>query len=253
MSWLSDAIQAQTNNIGAAMTSTPHRQKIIELRAAYNNALADVRGDASLSELGRTQMIARAWTNTRAEIARLEQLDFDTNVKRYNDIERQVFGTAATSGADAVSFRDATDRADKLDTAEAAMKALGNAELSGDTILAKAVVMRAWQADWGQVVDQYAVTHPTVTDKLAELGALRQTLDGRVSRLGGKVGASLIKPSELQGKMPDEIKRLAEADPSLSMSAVSAARIAGTATPQDEADARAQAVAEARARAARGE
>uniref|UniRef100_UPI00321B3413 hypothetical protein n=1 Tax=Mycolicibacterium poriferae TaxID=39694 RepID=UPI00321B3413 len=75
-------------------------------------------------------------------------------------------------------------------------------------------------------------------DKLAELGALRQTLDGRASRLGGKVGASLIKPSELQGKMPDEIRRLAEADPSLSLSAVQAARTAGTATPQQEAEAR---------------
>ena len=74
MSWLSDAINAQTNNIGAAMTSTPHRQKVIDLRAKYNNALADVRGDSSLSELGKTQMIARAWTNTRTEIARLEQL-----------------------------------------------------------------------------------------------------------------------------------------------------------------------------------
>ena len=62
MSWLSDAINAQTNNIGAAMTSTPHRQKVIDLRAKYNNALADVRGDSSLSELGKTQMIARAWT-----------------------------------------------------------------------------------------------------------------------------------------------------------------------------------------------
>ena len=38
--------------------------------------------------------------------------------------------------------------------------------------------------------------------------------------------------------MPDEIRRLAEADPSLSLSAVQAARTAGTATPQQEAEAR---------------
>ena len=240
-SWLSEAIAAQNNNIGAAMTSTPHRQQIIDLRAEYNRALDDVRGDASLSELGKTQMIALAWTNTRAEIARLEQLDFDTNVKRYNDIERQVFGTAATSGADAVSFRDATDRADKLDSPEAAARALGNAELSGDAILAKAVVMRAWQAGWDAVVDRYAVNHPTVTDKLTELAALRHHLDSRVSRLGGNIGGSLHKPTELQGKTADEIRRLAEAEPSPSLTAVQAARTAGTATPQDEERARREA------------
>lgn len=241
MSWLNEMIQAQTNDIGAAMTSTPNRQKIIDLRRAYNAALTDVRGDATLSELGKTQMIARAWTNTRAEIARLEQLDFDTTVKRYNDLERQVFGTSATSGADAVSFRDASDRADKLDNADTAMRALGNAELSGDNVLAKAVILRAWQANWTAVVDRYAVNHPTVTDKLAELAGLRKTLDSRASRLGGKVGASLIKPPELQGKMPDEIRRLAEADPDRSLSAVLAARIAGTATPQEEERARREA------------
>ena len=245
-SWLSDAIAAQNNNIGAAMTSTPHRQQIIDLRAAYNRALDDVRGDASLSELGKTQMIARAWTNTRAEIARLEQLDFDTTVKRYNDIERQVFGTAATSGADAVSFRDATDRADKLDSPEAAARALGNAELSGDAILAKAVVMRAWQAGWDAVVDRYAVNHPTVTDKLTELAALRQHLDSRVSRLGGNVGGSLHKPTELQGKRADEIRKLAEEDLPLTQGDILVGRTNGTITPQQEKYFREQAVADAR-------
>ena len=245
MGWLNDAIRSSSNDIGAAVASTPNRQKIVALRAAYNAALADIRGDASLSELGKTQMIARAWTNTRAEIARLSQLDFDAQVKRYNDVERQVFGPAATSGADAVSFRDAVDRADRLENPDAALKALGNAELSGDQVLAKAVVMRAWQADWSTVVDQYAVNHPTVTDKLAELSALRQSLDGRASRLGGNIGASLIKPTELADKMLDEITRLAEAEPSRSLSAAQLARTRGDATPQEEEDARRQAMREA--------
>ncbi|MEN4476865.1 hypothetical protein [Mycolicibacterium cosmeticum] len=253
MSWLSEAIRASSNDIGDAITNTPTRQRINDLRTAYREACDSVRGDASLSELGKQQMLARAWSNTRAEIARLAQLDFDTQVTRFNDLEKQVFGTTANSGADAVSFRDATDRAEKLDSADAAIKALGTAELSGDTILAKAIVLQAWQRDWSAVVDQYAVTNPTITDKLAELGALRQHLDSTASRLGGAMGASLPRPTEIQNLSLRDIADYAAAEPALSLDAVLNARMTGTATPQQEQAARQQAAADARARAQRGE
>jgi hypothetical protein len=74
-----------------------------------------------------------------------------------------------------------------------------------------------------------------------------RSLDGRASRLGGNIGASLIKPTELADKMLDEITRLPEAEPSRSLSAVQLARTRGDATPQEEEDARRQAMREARA------
>ncbi|WP_052765203.1 hypothetical protein [Mycolicibacterium obuense] len=254
MNWLSDLVRASTNDIGDAFTSTPHRQQITQLQTAYRQALDDIRGDASLSELGKQQLIARAWTNTRAELSRLQQLDFDTQVARYNTLERTVFGTAASStGADAVSFRDAVDRAAKLENAESAMRLLGTSELSGDTVLARAVLMRAWEAGWNDVVESYACNHATVSDKLAELVALRQSLDGRASKLGGAMAASLTRPTELQNLSLTEISDYAQAEPSLSTSYVLNNRFTSGITPQQEKDARAQAAAEARTRAQRGE
>ncbi|QEM47176.1 hypothetical protein [Mycolicibacterium grossiae] len=245
--WLNEAIRATSNDVGAAATSTSHRQQIIDLKAAYTKACDDVRGDISLSELGKQQLIARAWVNTKTEIARLQQADFDTLVTRYNKLERQVFGTAADSaGADAVSFRDAVDRASKLDNDEAAAKLLGTAELSGDTILAKAVVMRAWEARWNDVVDHYAVNHATVADTLAELVSLRNTLDSRVSKLGGALGANLPRPTELQNLSLAEVQSYADAEPSLSASHVLNNRFTNGITPTQERQAREQAIAEAR-------
>jgi hypothetical protein len=239
MSWLSEALSATTNDIGEAIANTPTRQKMNELRTAYRGAIDGIRGDASLSELGKAQLIARAWTNTRAELASLSQRDFDAQVNRYNELERQVFGTASASAADAVSFRDATDRASKINKPEAALDALGTAELSGDTVLMKAIVMRAWQSGWTGVVDRFAITHPKVTDQLAELGALRDWLNSLSSRLGGGMaGGGLIKPAELTNLTLAQIAEYAAAEPSPSLSAVQAARMRGEATPQDEEDAR---------------
>ncbi|MEM6109507.1 hypothetical protein AAHS21_25230 [Mycobacterium sp. 050272] len=251
MSWLSDAIATSTDDIGAAITNTANRQKINDLKVAYRRACDNVRGDVSLSELGRQQVIARIWSNTRAEIARLRQLDFDSLVQRYNSLERTVFGTAgASTGADAVSFRDAVDRAGQLDSVEAAAKMLGTAELSGDAVLAKAVVMRAWESRWDVIVDKYASTHATVADKLAELVSLRKALDGIASRLGGAIGASLPRPTELANLSLAQISEYAAADPSRSLDAIRAARLTGDATPDEEEAARRQAVDEARARTA---
>lgn len=241
MGWLNEAIRAQGNDIGDAITNTPTRQRMNDLRAAYRQALDDIRGDASLSELGRQQLIARAWRNTKDELARLSQVDFDSQVARFNDLERQVFGTSAVSGADAVSFRDATDRAHKLDNAAAALTALGTAELSGDAILAKAIVLRAWAAGWTDVVERYAITHPTVTDKLAELGALRQNLDSASSKLAGGMAGSLARPTEIANLSLKEIQDYAAAEPSRTLAAVQLARTQGQATPQQEQVARRQA------------
>lgn len=220
MGWLNEAIRTQTNDIGAAITNTPTRQKMAALKAAYLQALNDIRGDASLSELGRQQMIARAWRNTKNELARLTQLDFDTQVARFNELERQVFGASAVSGADAVSFRDATDRADKLTNADHALQALGTAELSGDSVLAKAIVLKAWSADWPTVVERYALTHATVTDKLVELGQLRQNLDSQASRLAGGIAGGLARPTEIANLSLAEIQQYAAAEPSRTLQAV---------------------------------
>ena len=246
MGWLSEAIRSQGNDIGGAITNTPTRQRMIDLRAAYRQALDSIRGDASLSELGRQQLMARAWRNTKDELARLSQVDFDTQVARFNELERQVFGASTVSGADAVSFRDATDRADKLENPDAALRALGNAELSGDAILAKAIVMRAWLAGWNPVVDQYAVNHPTVTDKLVELGTLRENLDSAASRLAGGMAGSLARPTEIANLSLAEIQDYANADPSRTLEAVQLARTRGEATPRDEEEARRQAARESR-------
>lgn len=253
-SWLSEAIRTTSNNIGDAIASSPHRQQMIDLRAAYRKALDEIRGDISLSELGKQQLMARAWTNTRAELARLTQLDFDTHVARYDTLEKSVFGTTATSGADAVSARDADDRAGRLDNAESALDALLKTERNSDPVLARAIVLRAWEMGWDTVVDRYAITHPKVTSQLAELGSLKRHLTDRASKLGGNIaGGGLPRPTELDGLSLAQINEYGSAEPTLSATYLLANKHSLNISGTTEMDLRQRAVEEARARAARGE
>ena len=233
-----DAIRAESErvrnktDIKHAAASGPHRQQILALKAAYADGLKQVRNDPNLSERGKQQLIARAYTNVSREIEKLSKQDRDINIKRYDEVERKLFGSSANNPEAALSFRDAVDRAAKLDDAQTAMQALGTARMSGDETLARAIVMKAWQAGWSNVTDTYAVENPAVTDQLAELSALRHHLESKVSALGGSVGANMKEPPELRNVM--NVAKLAEEELPLTANDIFVGRLNGTVTATQE-------------------
>lgn len=232
------------SSLNDAAVSSPHRQRINEIQAAYRDAVKQIRRDPNLTERGKQQMLARAYTNVSREVGKLAKADRDTHIKRYDEVERAVFGSTATDPESALSFRDATDRAAKLEDAESALRALGTAQMSGDSTLARAIVMRGWQAGWSNVTDTYAASNPKVTDQLAELAALRHHLESSVSVVGGSMSASVSEPEELRSVA--NLAKLAEEDLPLTQVDILQGRTNGTITPQQEKDFREQAVAEAR-------
>ncbi len=81
------------------------------------------------------------------------------------------------SGVDAVSFRDAQDRAAQLEDAQQAAVLLDRAVQSGDHHLAQAVAEKAYSnasglfgGQWADVLNQYAAARPWAADKLNEYG-----------------------------------------------------------------------------------
>lgn len=233
-----DAFRAESErvrnktDIKHAAGNSPHRKQILELQAAYNAGLKQVRNDPNLSERGKQQLIARAYTNVSREIEKLSNEDRAIHIKRYDEVERKVFGSAASNPESALSFRDASDRAAKLEDANAAMQALGTAQMSGDATLARAIVMRAWQAGWSNVTDTYAVNNPAVTDQLAELSAIRHHLESNVSAMGGSVGSNMKQPPELRNVM--NVAKLAEEELPLTANDIFTGRGNGTITPRQE-------------------
>ncbi len=75
---------------------------------------------------------------------------------------RRLFDSPAPHDvASVVSYRDALDRADRLDTPAEAVALLRRARLTGDELLARAVAVRAADlvarsAAWGEVLDEWA-------------------------------------------------------------------------------------------------
>lgn len=231
------------SSLNDAFISSPQRQSINNVQAMFNNAVKQIKRDPNLTDRGKQIMLARVYTEARRRIMPLEKADRESHIKRYDEVEKSVFGSTADDPASVMSFRNACDRAAELQDAPSALRALDTAQRGNDATLARAIVMRAWQAGWSNVTDTYAATNPKLTDQLAELAALRHHLDSTVSVIGGDMITSLRRPAELEMVNADQ---LAEEDLPLTQGDILLGRTNGTITPQQEKDFREQAVADAR-------
>lgn len=92
------------------------------------------------------------------------------------DLARRLFGADSVAGMDAISVRDAAARAAQLADPDEALGLLKDAQMTGDSVLAKAVARHAFtQANgpfamfgggWVDVLDAYAQATPGFAEQL---------------------------------------------------------------------------------------
>jgi hypothetical protein len=134
---------------------------------------------AALNPDAQLCLIARAYMTAKAS---MDALSTDTAAKtdgRMRVLTAQVWGLADFSGdrvSAAISLRDATDRAQALDSIPAAMNLLTTAERSGDELLARAVACQADAMGWDDVAGAYFATRPAAARANAELHGLVPSL-----------------------------------------------------------------------------
>lgn len=88
------------------------------------------------------------------------------------DLERRVYGTAGTSPDAVITFRDAQERAARLDTIEEARDAMSRAIRSKDNGLGQAILGRALEQGWRSVIDAYSQDNPQIAEAINDLATL---------------------------------------------------------------------------------
>ncbi len=116
-----------------------------------------------------------------------------------------------TTAQDAISYRDAQDRADSIPVngEEKALTLLKRAELSGDSILTKALLNRALEAGWVNVANSYIEANPYQGQHLEELWALQEPAPMSAAALQ----AQIVEEATFEVPKPDEISSYASDAP----------------------------------------
>jgi sugar phosphate isomerase/epimerase len=184
------------------------------------------RADKHLTPEGRQARIAGAWSRANRAAAQMQQGADDANAERFRKLTRTAFIGPSSGPAtpdEAISRRDAADRAAQITDPREALEILQRASDHGDEHLAAAVGYHAFQQqqvvnrltggkdsgqEWRSVVAAYAADRPAAAEAITELSDLASP-NGVNRQLHNAMRYVVPKPAEIENLSDEEINRLA--------------------------------------------
>ncbi len=190
------------------MSASPTEQAH-DLRGKWQTRLDNIRNDNSLSTLGKQRAIARDYATHTSELSRLRDQFQTGRSKRKQDLEKKYFALhAGASAQDVLSYRDALDRARSIKDEKDAVASMAQANMIGDTILAKALLAHSYAQGWDQAINAWDGKHSAPEGELQQLWNLTHE-----EELGGSIADefsfSSMEPTELLNTTPAQRAALA--------------------------------------------
>ncbi|WP_406128341.1 hypothetical protein OHQ89_42760 [Streptomyces canus] len=185
------------------------------VRAERERKLANIRGRNDLSPQARQVAVARAHRDAEKKMQALLQDDTEHYHRQRNFLERKLFGnTGDVTGTNALSSRDARERASKYTDPQDAADAFNRAIRDGDTDMQRAIAAHAAELGshqtaapgWSAIVQHYADATPGRADTYKELAEMRQP------GIGFDFTYTLPAPSELGRLNAAQVEQLADSD-----------------------------------------
>ncbi|PRA83508.1 hypothetical protein [Microbacterium sp. MYb66] len=205
------ALTTLENNIDAI------RARVKPIKDSLNTALDKVRNDGRLTPQAKRQEIARHYLDAKQQLNGLLGEERAITAKKRNDVERDIFGQRDPGASGIIAFRDAQDRALRLgpDDEDHALALLISARHSTDDTLATAILSRALQLKWGDVVTAYTDSYPDQAARLEDLTNIDNWVEQQ--KAGGFNGYDAIysatPPREIGGSLNDAgIRKIANGE-----------------------------------------
>jgi hypothetical protein len=179
-------------------SSTPQALKALALIGEHNHGIDYIRNNKNLTPEGKTKQIAATYLQYKQQITALEAEDKAARVSKADSLRRSLFGLTGSSDANAtISYRDAQDRVAAIQDEDQALELLDRADLSSDEILTKAIVGRAAEAGWINVVNTWSDKHPYYGSKLQELANLHNEENSIEGVMNHAMSYTLTAPAEI--------------------------------------------------------
>jgi hypothetical protein len=154
---------------------TPLQQQGYGLQRNYKAAEEAIRNNTRLTPETRNEDIYRLHEQTTAELAALRtkaQTDKDARIR---ELKLDLTSRSVLEGVDpslTISYRDAFERAARLQDEPDAVALMAQANGSRDTPLERAILARAYDQRWSEVINAYTAAYPVYLARAEELWEL---------------------------------------------------------------------------------
>lgn len=184
-------------------------------RQQYQRRVEEIRNDRRFTPEAKQQAIAKLYRDTNHQLGQLRDERDATLNSRRTALEAEMFGLSKyASTSDTLSYRDALDRASRAEDGKALAALYDTAAISNDTILAKAILAKAYGDGEVDVINRYLEDHSTLETKAQELWDIRygdeaagQTLQNTLNDFAFQAD----KPTEIRALSDSLIEQVAEA------------------------------------------
>jgi hypothetical protein len=184
----------------------PNADKAVEIKQQASRNIAAVRENKTLSAVGRRREIESIYNEAVSQLNLLRGRNRETKESRRRELESSLFGAlTAPSGADSINFRDADDRASRLETEREAASLMERALQTRDRVLASAIARQAVSREWVGVLNQWANGDTWVEGRVSELLAVRAELGETLTGVKA-VAAGLATEFVFQFSKPQELE-----------------------------------------------
>jgi hypothetical protein len=145
----------------------------IQSRWARTTGLLDA--DNTLSDTGKRSKLDVEHTQVSAKLSDLRKKEKQLIAGKRHSLEKSLFGLSSVTSSDPgqiIAYRDAQDRAARLTHADEAGQVFAAAIRSDDKTLAAAILGRALEAGWDNIVAEYVKENPSAKEQLDDLAKI---------------------------------------------------------------------------------
>lgn len=151
------------------------RDEATAVRRDFSTEINALNANTSLSPSGKREYLDKIEPGMRAKLANLDADETRALEHARETLQRTVMGSAAEG--DVIAFRDAHDRAGRIDSEREARDEMTRALDVGDAALAKAILHASIGKGWSSAVDRYTVKHPDMKTTITDLIAVHRWTD----------------------------------------------------------------------------
>lgn len=149
---------------------------------AYAAQIRDIDADPNLSEAGKSaarQEVRDQYKPRTSDLRAREERLIDQAIQ---ERQSRVESRSGVTSTDIIAFRDAQDRADRIEKQADALPILDRALRQKDTSLAHAIFRRGLEANWRDVTARFTADNPDLVSTVSELRQLTEIKEATFNR-----------------------------------------------------------------------
>ncbi|WP_144872433.1 hypothetical protein [Microbacterium sp. 1.5R] len=148
------------------------RDEAAAIRRDFSTEIAALNANPSLTIAGKRELLDKIEPELRTKLANLDAEESKALEQTRQGLQRQITGNA--SEGDVVAFRDAHDRAGRLESEVGARNAITQALDVDDVELAKAILHKSMANGWTAAIDTYTAARPDMSGTIRDLTAVHR-------------------------------------------------------------------------------